>query len=118
MITDTEMYRYLCSFMLQDLRRFSMFGTLALRPYIISAMSCWDDAQKIGMVEVGDDGKIVINKGEAMKKFIEKKSAQFESILDAEDVYDGSKVESILAELEASEQSEMVQFLLGKLYRK
>eukprot|EP01026_Neomeris_dumetosa_P044907 TRINITY_DN3804_c1_g1_i5.p3 TRINITY_DN3804_c1_g1~~TRINITY_DN3804_c1_g1_i5.p3 ORF type:complete len:119 (-),score=14.79 TRINITY_DN3804_c1_g1_i5:351-707(-) len=112
------MNRILTSFMLQDLRRFSMFESNAIRPYIISAMSCWDQAKQLGMVGINEQDKVVVHKGEVMKKFLEKKSEQFEEILNAEDARDVEAIEATLARMEGSEQSETVQFLVDQLFRK
>lgn len=48
----------LASFMLQDLRRYSMFESQAIRPYTISAMSCWQRAVRLGYIHMDTDGKV------------------------------------------------------------
>eukprot|EP01025_Chloroclados_australasicus_P058244 TRINITY_DN7297_c0_g1_i1.p1 TRINITY_DN7297_c0_g1~~TRINITY_DN7297_c0_g1_i1.p1 ORF type:complete len:634 (+),score=93.26 TRINITY_DN7297_c0_g1_i1:202-1902(+) len=117
MITADEMYRHVCSYLLQELRRFSMFNASPLRPYIVSAMASFDSGKQVGMVDF-EDGKLVLNKGETMQKFLEGRSQLFENILDAEDVYDSEKIEEVLKDLEGSEQSPPVQFLIEELYTK
>eukprot|EP01023_Acetabularia_acetabulum_P036360 TRINITY_DN3433_c0_g1_i4.p2 TRINITY_DN3433_c0_g1~~TRINITY_DN3433_c0_g1_i4.p2 ORF type:complete len:186 (+),score=27.15 TRINITY_DN3433_c0_g1_i4:194-751(+) len=118
MIDEAQMNRYLCSFMLQDLRRFSMFDSSAIRPYTISAMQCWDNANKHGMVGITDEGKVKMQKGDPMKAFIDYNSNLFEQILDAEDIQDVLTIQQIQKTLEGSEQSKTVQHLLDQLFHK
>lgn len=52
------MQKTLASFMLQDLRRYTMFSAQAMWPYTISAMSCWKVADDIGYIRLDSDGKV------------------------------------------------------------
>ena len=52
------MARHVCSFLLQDLRRFAMFDSSATRPYTISAMSCWRRAHDIAYIALDSSGKV------------------------------------------------------------
>eukprot|EP01025_Chloroclados_australasicus_P045610 TRINITY_DN49_c0_g1_i1.p1 TRINITY_DN49_c0_g1~~TRINITY_DN49_c0_g1_i1.p1 ORF type:complete len:916 (-),score=51.99 TRINITY_DN49_c0_g1_i1:206-2953(-) len=67
LITPEQMMKQLCSFMLQDLRRFAMFNSSSIRPYTISAMSCYDSARQNGVIEL-DAQKMFMRKGEGMEK--------------------------------------------------
>jgi hypothetical protein len=53
-----DVRRFLCSFMLQDLRRYAMWDSSATRPYTVSAISCWQRAADVGYVALTDDGKV------------------------------------------------------------
>ena len=44
--------------MLQDLRRFVMYDFSALRPYLISAMSNWARAERLGYARLDTAGKV------------------------------------------------------------
>lgn len=50
--------RVLSSFMLQDLRRFIMFDSSATRPYLVSAMSNWARAERLGYLTLDKQGKV------------------------------------------------------------
>ena len=52
-----------------------------------------------------------------VEDFLLASSKVFEAILDAEDVMDGPRIEKVLADFEAAEESSIVQHLLGKLFR-
>ena len=53
------MQEFLCSFMLQDLRRYAMWDSSATRPYTVSAISCWKRASELSYVGLDDDGKVI-----------------------------------------------------------
>ena len=44
--------------MLQDLRRYTVFESQAIRPYTISAMSCWQRAVQLGYITQDEAGKV------------------------------------------------------------
>lgn len=48
----------LASFMLQDLRRFVMYDSSATMPYLVSAMSNWARAERLGYITLNESGKV------------------------------------------------------------
>ena len=48
----------LASFMLQDLRRFVMYDSSATMPYLVSAMSNWARAERLGYMTLDSSGKV------------------------------------------------------------
>ena len=54
------MNKALASFMLQDLRRFVMFDSSATRPYLVSAMSNWSRAERLGYLTLNRQGKVSV----------------------------------------------------------
>ena len=48
----------LSSFMLQDLRRFVMYDSSATMPYLVSAMSNWARAERLGYMTLNSKGKV------------------------------------------------------------
>ena len=57
-----------------------------------------------------DDSKVM--------DFLAASSKVFETILDAEDAADGATIERVLSQMEAAEDSDIVQHLLSELFPK
>jgi hypothetical protein len=95
-----------------ELRRFAMFDSTALRPYIISAISCYKHFERLGYITLKDE-RLVLNDEKALS-FLEFAQTLFESILDAEDEMNGQRLEQILNEMQ--EESLIVKWLVSKLF--
>ena len=46
--------------MLQDLRRFVMYDSSATMPYLVSAMSNWARAERLGYLTLDPSGKVEV----------------------------------------------------------
>jgi hypothetical protein len=111
-IDKTKLQQQLGSYAIAELRRFAMFDSTSLRPYIISAMSCYKHFERLGYIKIVND-RLIMNdeKALAVLEFAQK---LFETILDAEDRLDGQQLETILKEMQ--EETHIVRWLVSKLF--
>ncbi|KAL9655011.1 hypothetical protein ABK040_008795 [Willaertia magna] len=112
LITREELQRTLVSFAVQDLRRFAMFDKSSIRPYIISAISCYGIYERLGFVSIQND--LLHFNLDKVDDVLNETTLLFESILKAEDERNGEKLEEILKTMKM--HCNAVDWLIQKLF--
>jgi hypothetical protein len=113
-ISEHECQQHLASYALQELRRFAMFNSTSLRPYIISAINSYNKFEELGYVKLINN-KLVFDETKT-KQFLEYTQQLFEQILGAEDTLNGQTLEQICTQMQ--HQSALVNWLVDTLFHK
>ena len=116
-ITKKELATFLKNFAVSDLRRFAMFDSSSLRPYVISALSMYSIYEKTGFITQNDEALSFNDR--AISDVLSETSSLFLDILDAEEQENISFLSKTLSSMEKQEkQSKLVRFLISKLFKK
>jgi len=113
MISLEHLQKILRSFMLSDIRRFSMFDSASTRPYTISAIHTYNLYLKKQYL-IWDRGQdhLTVDDSKALE-VLEELSLLFLEILKASDERDAARLEKILQDMQV--ESELTKWLVSRL---